>query len=135
MEYLSKNLHLFRRMKELAAQQEAFLSKDRVDLFLQLANQREQIRQQITASKKNEDAFPNGPGPKRGGASARLAATELAEVIRSIQEIDRKTEEFVLMRKQTLFSELESLKHGRKAVRGYGGGAGSGQARFVDRQG
>jgi hypothetical protein len=136
MEYLSRNLHLFKRMKDLATQQENCLSEDRMDRFLQLANQREQLRLQITThEKKRKSLLKDSPaGIQRTPASS--LATDIADVIQSIQEIDRKTEEFVFLRREALLSELGSLRKGRKAVRGYGGRAGGTRpARFIDRKG
>ena len=47
MEHPAENLPLYKRMKDLALRQESTLSQDRMDLFFQLANQREQVRQRI----------------------------------------------------------------------------------------
>ena len=136
MEYLSRNLPLYRRMKDLAAQQQSCLSEDRMDLFHQLANQREQLRLQITTNEKKRESLLKDSSANIQGAPARSLVTDIADVIRSIQEIDRKTEEFVFLRREAFLSELGSLRKGRKAVRGYGGKTGgTGPARFIDRKG
>ncbi|MEW6667026.1 MAG: flagellar export chaperone FlgN [Thermodesulfobacteriota bacterium] len=135
MEHLSRNLHLYRRMKDLAAQQETCLSEDRLDLFLQLANQREQLRLQIAANEKKRRSILKDSSERKQGAPAPYLVADIADVIRSIQEIDRKTEEFVFLRREALLSEMGSLRKGRKAVRGYGGRTGTGPPRFIDRKG
>jgi hypothetical protein len=133
MEYLSKNLHLYKRMKELAAQQETCLLEDRLDLFLQLADQREQLRLKITANEKKQESLLRESFAGKRETPVPLPAADIADVIRSIQETDRKTEELMLMRKEAFVSELKGIRNGRKAVRGYGGKSPR-CARFVDRQ-
>lgn len=134
MEYLSKNLHLYKRMKDLAAQQETSVSEDRMDLFLQLTNQREQLRIQITANEKKWGSLLKEAPANKRDTPVRSLVTEIGDVLRSIQEIDRKTEEFVFQQREAFLSELGDLRKGRKAVRGYGGRAGTGPARFIDRR-
>jgi len=133
MEDLSRNLHLYKRMKDLALQQESCLSEDRMELFFQLANQREQLRLQITANEKKKALTLKPPPPHRRKTAGTSLATDIADLIRSIQEIDRKTEEFVFRQREAVLTELAGLRKGRKAVRGYGGKAGTVPARFIDR--
>jgi hypothetical protein len=135
MKDLSRNLLLYKRMKDLAVQQGTCVSQDRMDLFLQLADQRERLRLQITANEENGASTLKDPPSSRRGRAASSSAVDIADVIRSIQEIDRKTEEFVFRRREAVLTELAGLRKGRQAVRGYGGKAGAGPARFLDRNG
>jgi hypothetical protein len=132
MKPLAENLPLYKRMKDLALRQELTLSRDRMDLFFQLANQREQIRQRIVDNEKRLGS----PGERpRGGVlngRTRSLAAEIVEVIRSIQEIDRKTEEFFFGQRDSLLAEIRDLRAGQKALKGYGGRSPRG-ARFIDR--
>ena len=63
---------------------------------------------------------------------ARSLAAEIVEVIRSIQEIDRKTEEFFFGQRDSLLAEIRNLRAGQKALKGYGARSPRG-ARFIDR--
>jgi hypothetical protein len=132
MEHLAENLPLYKRMKDLALRQELTLSLDRMDLFFQLANQREQLRQRVVENEKRH-ASP-GEGPRRNELNGRIrsVAEDILEVIRSIQEIDRKTEEFLFRERGSLLAEIRNLKVGQKALKGYGARSPR-EARFIDR--
>jgi hypothetical protein len=131
---LAKNLHLFKKMKDLAARQNALLSEEHMDMFFNLASQREHIRHEIGANEEKYGALCAKSHDEDMGEQTRSLRTQIADVLQSIKELDRKTEEFFLQKREALFSEIRDLRKGQRAMKGYGAKSPRG-SRFVDRQG
>jgi hypothetical protein len=117
---MSNKLFLFRKIKELADRQKELLLKDRLDSFMSLLTQRNQIQRKIekentlaerTVKNSKSDSLREKNGP---------IALEISDVISSIQETDRKIEEMILKRKSSLTGEIRDLRQGKKGVKGYG---------------
>lgn len=128
------NYNLFKKMKELTEKQEQVLSEDNMEEFNSLFNQREQIRREITTnSRKYEIEIKNAPftGNDQG---VKDISMEISEVIRSIQEIDRKIEGLIISKKDLLSCDINSIKKGQSAIKRYGAGP-KRATRFLDRKG
>jgi hypothetical protein len=128
---LAKNLHLFKKMNDLAARQNALLSEGHMGMFFNLANQREQIQHEIGANEKRDRGLSPRPLDEAMREKTHALSREIADVIRSIQDVDEKTEEFFLRERDALFSEIRDLRKGQRAMRGYGGKSPRG-AKFID---
>ena len=117
---MSKKLFLFKKIKELADRQKDLLLKDRLDSFLSLLTQRNQIQRKIDKENRlmeKESKHSNSEPLRDNGGSVAL---QITDIISSIQETDKKIEEMILERKSGLISEIRALRHGKKVVRGYG---------------
>jgi hypothetical protein len=57
----------------------------------------------------------------------------ISDIIRSIQETDKRIEASIVARTDTLLDEIKSLKKGQNAVKRYGGGSEK-ISRFLDRK-
>lgn len=118
---MSNKLVLFKKIKELADRQKDLLLKDRLDSFMSLLTQRNQIQRKIEKENKlaktaTKDSESDSSREKNGPV-----ALEITDVISSIQETDQKIEEIILKRKSSLIGEIRGLRQGKKVVRGYGG--------------
>lgn len=133
-EYFSRCGDQFNEMKALADKQKALLSEDRIDLFLRVGAEREKLRQKISTLerryKRSSGEYP--PLPFEGKNRSR--AEEMARTIRSIQDIDREIVALLHEKRGRLLTEIRGLRHGQKALKGYGGKSPL-QARFIDKQG
>ena len=134
IDLLAKNLHLFKKMKDLAARQNALLAEEQMGMFFNLANQREQIQHEIGANDKRYRVLSARSHEEAIGEKTHAIRTEMADVIQSIREIDEKTEAFVLQKRDALFSEIRDLRKGQRAMKGYGGKSPRG-AKFIDWEG
>ena len=117
---MSKKLFLFKKIKELADRQKDLLLKDRLDSFLSLLTQRNQIQRKIDKENRlmeKESKHSNSEPLRDNGGSVAL---QITDVISSIQETDKKIEEMILKRKSDLIGEIKDLRQGKKVVRGYG---------------
>ena len=117
---MSKKLFLFKKIKELADRQKDLLLKDRLDSFLSLLTQRNQIQRKIDKENRlmeKESKHSNSEPLRDNGGSVAL---QITDVISSIQETDKKIEEMILKRKSDLIGEIRDLRQGKKVVRGYG---------------
>jgi|GEM_PF-3410002 len=131
MELLEKNIRLFKKMKELASEQQSCLEEDRLDTYFQLSRKRDQLRSQITLNEKTAGSLATG----RNGVDppARKDAMEMVEVIRLIQEIDEGIKQTLIRKKESLTSEIREMRKGRMAVKGYGIKFAK-PAKFIDRK-
>jgi hypothetical protein len=58
---------------------------------------------------------------------------EISDIIRSIQETDKRIEASIIARKDTLLDEIKSVKKGQNAVKRYGGCSAK-TPKFLDRK-
>lgn len=128
---MTSKLTLFKRIKELAEQQEDCLFKDRFDSFLSLLTQRSRIQRKI--DQQDELAARSNRGPEGGplGSQSELIVQQIKDIIASIQKTDRKIEEVISKQQAGLISEIKELRQGKKAMRGYGGKSGY-TPRYID---
>ena len=115
LDVLAKNRALFLKMKELVAKQEKLASDDEMDKFFDLNSQRERLMRKISA---NNQRLGIGNGLDRG-EEAKALSMEINDVIESIQEMDRRVEEFINEEKGKLLSDIKRMRKGQKAVKGY----------------
>jgi hypothetical protein len=116
VESIEKNILLFRKMRDLALEQQTSLQEDRMDLYSILAQEREQLRARISRNDLSISVRNGRIEP----ASVRKQATEMMEVIRLIQEIDTEIRDTLLRKKSELVSEIRGIRERKKAVKGYG---------------
>jgi hypothetical protein len=130
---LTMNYYLFKKMKELAEKQEEVICDDRLDEFNELLSRRENIKNEITANSRRYSAETKSPSRKREHPNAKNLSMEISDIIRSIQETDKRIEASIVARKDTLLDEIKSVKKGQNAVKRYGGGSEK-ISRFLDRK-
>jgi hypothetical protein len=131
---LVMNYNLFKKMRELSERQERLISDDQMDEFNNLQNQREQIRKEITDNTREYNAGIKNTPLKRQGQKALDISGEISEVIRSIQETDKRIEDLIISKKDEFMHDVKNIRKGQDAVRRY---AGSRKKinRFIDRNG
>jgi hypothetical protein len=131
---LMMNYNLFKKMKDLAEKQEKVIFEDQTDEFNNLMGQREYIRKEITANSRRYDAEMKKISPRRQNPEIKTISMEISEMIRSIQETDKKIEELVISRKDALLNDIRNIKKGQNAVKRYSGVRHK-INRFLDRNG
>ncbi len=132
MEPMEKNIRLFGKMKELALKQHSSLQEERMDLFSQLSRERERLRSKIFVNETE-----TGPRKEMKGnlePNLRKKAMEMVELIRVIQEIDNRTKEMLIRKKDVLVSEIREIRRGKRAVKGYGSPRFVRPAKFFDQK-
>ncbi len=133
----SRSLDLFRKMRLLAEEQRGLVMNQQgfeLRRFLDLAAHRERLQNEISAdTAKQIPSEGSGNGPSTNTSSVP-SAPEIAEVIRSIKEVDREIEDFLAQRCEALYLEIRSIRQGRAAMRGYGAKP-SRPPRFIDKEG
>jgi hypothetical protein len=117
---MSKNLNLFRKMKEMAAQQWELLIEDQTDAFLSLYDKREHLQTEVSENEMKYKALLEKDHPAERDRRVHDISLKVADVIQSIQEIDRKIEEFVTRKRAEMLLEIRDLRQGQKALKGYG---------------
>lgn len=119
-EILSRKLFLFKKIKDLADRQKDLLSNDRLDSFMSLLTQRNQVQRKI--EKENKLTEKASKDSERDPSTEKYGpiALQITDVISSIQETDQKIEEMILKRKSSLIGEIRGLRQGKKVVKGYG---------------
>jgi hypothetical protein len=128
------NCNLFKKMKDLAEKQEKFIFDDQLDEFNNLLNQREHIRKEITANtRKYESGIQNIP-LKRQSQKVLTISQEISDIIRSIQETDKRIEDLIISKKDVFMNDVKNIRKGQNAVRSYRG-ARQKVNRFIDRSG
>ncbi len=100
-------------MKELAIKQEKLINEDEIFEFLNLSNQRENLKREIMRNNKHYRSIIK----KRPDS----LSVEIDDVIASIQELDRRIEKLILEKRSDLILEAKRLSKGKTAVKGYGG--------------
>jgi hypothetical protein len=121
-------------MKELVEKQEKFISDDQINEFLEISSRRELLQREISENYGRYKKATNNR-PDRGiKKKTNDLSMEIANVIQSIQDMDRNMEKFINERKDTLFVEIKGFRKGRKASKGYQGQSLK-NPRFMDREG
>ena len=131
---LMMNYNLFKKMKDLAERQEKVIHDDQTDEFNDLMAQREDIRKKITANTWQYDAEMKNISPKNQDPKIRTISMEISDIIRYIQETDKKIEKLIISKKDALTNDIRNIRKGQNAVKSY---RGSRQKinRFLDRNG
>lgn len=134
-ELMTGNYNLFKKMNELTEKQELLISEDRLDEFLGLTEQIERIRENISRNNRRYHSIAeNNPrGVTRMGRQDPIFF-EIEDVIKSIQETDKRIEDLVNDRKNRLLSEIKAVRKSQKAAESYGR-VPSKSPRFIDRKG
>ena len=134
---LARSLDLFQKMRLLAEKQRGLVAKQEdfeLTHFLDLAAQREHLQNEI-ATERAKPVSPADPVNKTATKTKPVTmAPEIAEVIRSIKEVDREIEAFLSERREALFLEIKNIRQGRSAIRGYKAKT-SKPPRFIDKEG
>jgi hypothetical protein len=131
---LIMNCNLFKKMKDLAEKQENFIFDDQIDEFNSLLNQREQIRKEITANNGNYESGIKNIPLKRQSQKVLTISEEISDIIRSIQETDKRIEQLIISKKDVFMNDVKNIRKGQNAVRSYGR-ARQKINRFIDRNG
>lgn len=134
IDLLAENLRLFRRMKDLAARQNALLSEDNMDMFLNLANERAGIQREIAANQKRQNAPYDTSLKEAAGEKTNTLRAKMAEEIQSIEKLDGKAQEVLQQKRDALLSEIKNLRKGQRAMKGYGAKSAR-DPKFIDSQG
>ena len=88
---------------------ETLISDGRIDAFLDLSMQRKYLQYQIIEFERRYGAIMRDRPEKGMEEKALTISFEIADVIRSIQDIDRKIKELILKKRYTLFSDIDSI--------------------------
>jgi len=129
---LEINYDMFKKMKKLAEDQEKMLNEGRMDRYLTLANKRERLKTEITANNRRYTLLVKDVSA--GRARKKNLTDEIAAVIRSIQEVDRRIEGLILDGKKKLLTDISKMRKGRNALRNYRGKTGN-IPRFIEKKG
>jgi LPS sulfotransferase NodH len=117
-ERLRLDLDLFGQMRELAGKQRDALMADRLDEFMVHSSRRQSIQNAISAIHKGQQASL-WSGRKRGGKQPD-EATRMMQIMETIQRVDKEIEALISLKREALMSQMKEIRHGRKALRGYG---------------
>jgi hypothetical protein len=117
-EWPQLNLALYDQMKRLAEKQRDALMADRLDEFMLHSSRRQSIQKAISANRKGQRTTVI-PGAKKGGKSGN-EITRVAQMIEAIQEMDKEIERLISLKREGLMSQMKEIRHGQKALRGYG---------------
>jgi hypothetical protein len=114
---LEINCNMFKEMKRLAEIQEKLVGEDQMDKYLELVNKRERLKGDISKNNKRYNSLVK-KGPAENAKRKNIAG-EITEVIKSIQELDKRIEDLILQDKKRLISDISRIRKGRKSVRSY----------------
>jgi hypothetical protein len=117
-EWLQWDLDLYDQMKKLAEKQRDALMADRLDEFMLHCSRRRSIQNAISANRKAKQTTVI-PGGIKGGKS-RNEMTRVVQIIEAIQEMDKEIEGLISLKREALMSQMKEIRHGQKALRGYG---------------
>lgn len=131
---LNANCNLFKKMRDLAEKQEELIAEGQMDEFNSLLNQREHLQKEIMANARKYDAETRNIVHERRDQKAMRITMEISEIIKSIQETDKKIEGLITSKKDIFLNDIENIKKGQKAVSRYGGGRRK-VNKFLDRRG
>ena len=131
---LNRNSDLFKKMKLLALDQEQLILNDKIDDFMNLVSKRRKIKEEISSNRRRYEKILIRQGNKEAKSGETSVSKEIAEVIQSIQETDKRIEELLNRNKDSLFEEIRSLKNGKRVLKGYSG-KGQKSPRFIDQRG
>jgi hypothetical protein len=117
-ERLRLDLDLFGQLKDLAEKQRDALTADRLDEFMLHSSRRQSIQNAISANRKRQQTTVI-PGGKRGG-EPRDEIARVIQIIETIREMDKEIERLICLKRESLMSQMKEIRHGQKALRGYG---------------
>ena len=130
IDVLEKKKINFKRIKVLADQQQEFVFDGRMQEYLLLSDKRDRIKNKIeTDHKKYGYLFENEDKKER--ETAMTINREIAEVIESIMDVDKKIEQLVSEKKSSFLKEIKELNKVRTAVKGYGNKKVPARPRFI----
>ena len=134
---LTRSLDLFQKMRLLAEKQRGLVANQKdfeLTHFLDLADQRDHLQKEIATETAKRVSPADHVKKTAKKAKPLTSAPEIAEVIRSIKEVDREIEAFLSERREALFLEIKNIRQGRSAIRGYKAKT-SKPPRFIDKEG
>ena len=73
-------------------------------------------------------------GAKHGG-KPRNEIARVMQIIEAIQEMDREIEGLISLKRDTLMTQVMEIRHGQKALRGYGKPNRDKGSRFFEKRG
>jgi hypothetical protein len=117
-ERLRLDLDLFGQMRKLAEKQRDALMADRLDEFMLHSSRRQSLQNAISANRKRQRTTVI-PGGKRDGKSPD-EISRVIQTIEAIREMDKEIEGLISLKREALMSQMKELRHGQKALRGYG---------------
>ena len=126
--------NLFLEMKGLAERQREAVVEERMNLYFDLTAHRKALQQKISAHEPPAGTPAHGSPVDPGDGRPHSLANEVAQIIQSIQEIDRQIGAFVTEKKAALLQEIRGMRKGQQALRGYGGMS-TRNPRFIDKKG
>ena len=134
IEILMMNCNLFKKMKELAEKQEEAVLDDHMDEFNSLLNHREQIRKEINKNFQRYSLKLKDIHHKKDDQKTMTVSKEISDIIRYIQETDKRIEKLIIERKDVITNDIKNIRTGQNAIKRYGVGS-SRITRFLDRSG
>lgn len=130
IDVLEKKKIDFRKIKNLADHQRETVLCDRIQEFLLLSDKREHIKNEIESEHKKY-GYLFEKADKKERETAMTINREIAEVIESIMDVDKKIEQLVSEKKNSFLKEIKELKKVRTAVKGYGNKKAPAYPRFI----
>ena len=114
---LKRNRELYDNMKELAIKQEKLALNEEIVELINLSRKRENLKKEI---ERNNKLYHNSDRDKSRRSQINYAiSSEITEVIRSIQEVDKRVEKLILEKKDNLITDAKKIRKGKVAVKGY----------------
>ena len=134
LDLLERNRTLFKQMKAIAEKQEKLIYDDQINEFLELSSRRRLLQQEISKNYGRYKKATNNRSYRGIKTKTNKLSIDIANVIQSIQDMDRSMEKFICERKDKLFVEIKGFRKGQKASKGYRGQSLK-SPRFMDREG
>ena len=119
-------------MKKIAIRQETLIAEDDFEAYAALSTRRDQLQNEITDVERAYGRMMKNHSPARM-SEIRSISADIDETLQGIREIDAKTEACIVKKRDGLLSDMKTLRHGKKALKGYGG-KGYKSPRFIDTQ-
>lgn len=126
MRLLTEQRDLYRRLRELSAQQRTLITGDRPDTLLNLLRERQtlvaalaQLNQRLAPYRRNWETLHRAlPDEQRTQATALLG--EINTLLQCILQTDQEDSALLSVRKQSVGQQLGTLADGRAAHAAYG---------------
>lgn len=96
----------------MASKQEEYISGDEIENFIELSRKRDRLQHEISANNRRSD----NNNEKNGSLSM-----EIVDVIKSIQETDKRIEKFIIEKKENILVDIKKVRKGQRAIKSYGG--------------
>jgi hypothetical protein len=132
-EWLQLDLDLYHQMKTLAERQRDALRADRLDTFMLHSWRRQSIQNAISSARKAQRTMV-APGVQRNGRHHH-EITGGIRMIEAIREIDAEIETLISLKRDALFGQMKEIRHGQRALRGYGKAKQDPVSRFLKTKG